>query len=228
MTNASTARMVAGVLDKVEARSSVATAAGLASMLFGATVVFAALQDTLNTIWKVPPREGAWVRGFVTKRLVSFAFVLLLGVMLFASVFSGAALTAVASRFPAELPAPQFLLQSTNFAVSMVLMTVMFAIIYKMLPDVLIRWSDVWVGAAVTSLLFTIGKTLIGLYLGYTGLGSAYGAAGSLVVFLLWVYYSAQIFLFGAEFTEVYAETHGVSITPKRKPQSVNENAEAS
>jgi membrane protein len=116
---------------------------------------------------------------------------------------------------PASLPAPAPLLQTVNFAATLAVMTVMFAVMYKILPDAVVRWSDVWVGAGFTAFLFTVGKTLIALYLAYTSIGSAYGAAGSLVVFLIWVYYSAQIFLVGAEFTEVYAEVHGVAITPK-------------
>jgi membrane protein len=215
-TNASTATMIAGLLDKLESSSSAATIAGLASMFFGATVAFGALQTALNTIWNIPPRNVGWVRDFVVKRLVSFAFVLLSGAMLLASVVSGAVLTAAARMFPSELPASQFLLQAITFVVSTALVTLMFGIIYKVLPDVWIRWSDVWLGAGVTALLFSLGKTLIGLYLGHTGTGSAYGAAGSLVLFLLWVYYSAQIFLFGAEFTEVCAEARGASIRPRR------------
>jgi membrane protein len=226
-TSSSAAAMVAGVVDKVEANSSLATAAGLLSMFFGATMAFNALQDSLNAVWRIPPRQVGWVRDYFTRRLLSFLFVLLLGVMLLASLLAGAVFAAMARLGPRLLPAPQFLLQAANFVVSLALLTVMFAVIYKVLPDVVIRWSDVWVGAAVTSLFFTVGKTLIGLYLGSTSLGSAYGAAGSLVVFLLWVYYSAQIFLFGAEFTEIYAETRGAAITPKKVAKALQEARQA-
>jgi membrane protein len=212
------AQMISDVLQRVEARSSMATVAGVVSMFFGATVMFAALQDSLNSIWKVPPRQGGFVRDFLAKRLVSFAVVLLLGLLLFASLMTGAVIAAAARMAPASLPASSLLLQLANLVLSVLLMTVMFGVIYKILPDAHIHWSDVWVGAAFTSVLFTLGKTLIGLYLGYSSLGSAYGAAGSLVVFLIWVYYSAQIFLVGGEFTHVYAETHGKSITPKTVP----------
>jgi membrane protein len=212
------AQMISDVLQRVEERSSMATVAGVVSMFFGATVMFAALQDSLNSIWKVPPRQGGFVRDFLAKRLVSFAVVLLLGLLLFASLMTGAVIAAAARMAPASLPASSLLLQLANLVLSVLLMTVMFGVIYKILPDAHIHWSDVWVGAAFTSVLFTLGKTLIGLYLGYSSLGSAYGAAGSLVVFLIWVYYSAQIFLVGGEFTHVYAETHGKSITPKTAP----------
>jgi membrane protein len=212
------ARVVADVLRRIEARSSLATVAGVVSMFFGATVAFAALQDSLNAIWNVPPRKVGLIRGYLTKRAFSFGVVLLVGALLFVTLMAGAIISWGARLAPASLPAPAPLLQTINFVVSMALMTVMFAVMYKILPDAIVRWSDVWVGASFTAFLFTVGKTLIAFYLAYTAytsIGSAYGAAGSLVVFLIWVYYSAQIFLVGAEFTEVYAEVHGIAITPK-------------
>lgn len=211
---AAAAGLIDDVLIRMEARSSLATVAGVASMLFGATIAFSAMQDSLNAIWKVP-RHGGVIRGFVVKRLLSFGVVMLVGLLLLASIAIGTFVAAAAKFMPESLPASGAALQWVNFLASMALMTLLFGIVYKTLPDAIIHWRDVWVGAAFTSFLFTTGKTLIGLYLGYTSLGSAYGAAGSLAVFLLWVYYSAQTFLVGAEFTQVYAEAHGKSIRPR-------------
>jgi membrane protein len=157
--------------------------------------------------------------GFLLRRLISFGVVLLLGVVLLASLVLSALIAAAGAWVPQSLPASESVLQAANFAVTFAAMTVMFALIFKLLPDAAIKWRDLWVGAAVTALLFTIGKTLIGLYLGRTTAASAYGAAGSLVVFLLWVYYSAQIFLFGAEFTETYANAHGGGIYSRGDPE---------
>lgn len=200
------AQYLGGVVDKVDNSSSLATALGLVSMFFGATLVFGALHDSLNLIWDVPPVEGRhWVRGFFIKRMLGFLVVLLVGALILVSLLAHAAITVAARFVPSFLPAPPFLLQFVNFLVSMGIILLLFAGIYRFLHDAMIPWHDVWVGAGVTAVLFAFGKMLIGIYLGSAGLTSAYGAAGSLVVLLLWVYYSAQIFLFGAEFTEVYA-----------------------
>jgi membrane protein len=217
MLGATVAEVVRNVLQQLESHSSAATIAGVASMFFGATVVFGALQDSLNRIWQVEASARGFIRDFFTKRLVSFAVVLLMGVILFASLVLAAVIAGLSAWVPESLPMPGFVLQAVNFAVSFGLMTVMFAAVYKILPDAWIRWRDVWMGAVVTSLLFTVGKTLIALYLGQTTTGSAYGAAGSLVVFLLWIYYSAQIFLLGAEFTEAWALVHGAPIISRAK-----------
>ena len=205
ITGVRVARVVDGVLSSIAAKSLIATTLGFASILFGATIAFSALQESLNRIWNVPPPDRGAIRDFLIKRLVSFAVVLLVGVLLLASLTFGTIVSGVARFVPQYLPVPQIVLQILDFAGSMVVMTALFAVIYRILPDARIHWRDVLTGAAVTALLFTIGKTAISLYLGYAGLGSVYGAAGSLLVFLVWVYYSAQIFLFGAEFTEVYA-----------------------
>ncbi len=202
------AQYVGGVVDKVDTSSSLATVIGLVSMFFGATLVFGALHDSLNLIWEVPPVEGRhWIRGFFVKRLVGFLVVLLMGVLILATLLVHAAITVAARFVPDFLPAPSFVLQIVTFLIAMVTILLLFAGIYRFLHDATMNWHDVWVGAAVTSVLFAIGKMLIGIYLASAGLSSAYGAAGSLVVLLLWVYYSAQIFLFGAEFTEVYARS---------------------
>jgi membrane protein len=208
------ARFISGVIDSGSNSSSFATIAGVVSLFFGATVAFGALQDALNLVWEVPATGRGSVRQFFFKRLVSFVAVMLAGLLLLVSLLIGALLSAAGKFIPHALPATEFLLQAANFAVSLALVTVLFAMLYRILPDTWVAWTDVWTGAAVTALLFSIGKLLIGLYLGHTSPSSAFGAAGSVVVFLLWVYYSAQIFLFGAEFTEVYAVARRTAAIP--------------
>lgn len=205
MAGEQTAGVVQQVVSKIEADKSIATILGLMSLFLGAGVAFGALQDNLNTIWHAPPRNRGMVLSFLTQRLVSFAIVVLLGVVLLLSVLLGTVIGTVGKFMPQFLPAPEAVLQTIHFVLSLGLMTTVLAAIYKILPDVPIAWGDVWVGAAVTAALSELGKTGIELYLGHSSTSSAYGTAGSLVVFLLWVYYSAQIFLFGAEFTHVYA-----------------------
>jgi membrane protein len=196
---------IGGVLESNGTGSSFATIAGVVTLLYGATVAFGALQDALNLVWEVPPRAHGYIKQFFLKRLVSFVAVTIVGVLLLVSLLAGTIISAAGKFMPQTLPATVFLLQVANFAVTLVLVMVLFALLYRILPDFPVAWREVWTGAAITALLFSIGKTLIGLYLAHTSPSSAFGAAGSVVVFLLWVYYSAQIFLFGAEFTEVYA-----------------------
>ena len=198
------ARIVRGMVDSGNS-SSFATIAGVVSLFFGATVAFGALQDALNLVWEVPPHGRGYVRQFFFKRLVSFVAVMVAGTLLVVSLLIDTLISAAVKFVPQVLPATEFLLQAANFAISLVLVTVLFAMLYRILPDTWVAWQDVWTGAGVTALLFSIGKLLIGLYLAHTTTSSAFGTAGSVVLFLLWVYYSAQIFLFGAEFTEVYA-----------------------
>jgi membrane protein len=150
---------------------------------------------------------------------LSFGLVLGTGFLLLVSLALSAALAVVGTFMGHLLPIPAFLLESVNFLLSFAVITLLFAMIFKVLPETEIAWGDVWVGAAVTALLFTIGKMLIGLYLGKSSVASAYGAAGSLVVVLVWVYYSAQILLLGAEFTRVYANKHGSRVEPSSGPQ---------
>ncbi len=187
----------------------VAGAVGLGILLISASGVFTELQDALNTIWEVPERPWSGIVAFVKERLLPFGMILGIGFLIFVSLLLSAAVEAVTHYIGSRLPIPPIVLHVVNFAVSFAVVTLLFAMIYDVLPDVRIPWSDVWTGAASTSLLFTIGKTLIGIYLGSASVGSAYGAAGSLVVFLVWVYYSAQIFYFGAEFTRAYSNGKG-------------------
>ena len=191
-----------------------ATVISLTTLLFGATAVFAELQNALNTVWNVRLKPGLGWKAVIRTRLLSFAMVLGIGFLLLLSVIASATLSALSSFLQESLTIPAFFLHSVNFAVSFGLITVLFAMTYKFLPDVQIQWSDVGVGAAMTSLLFTTGKSLIGAYVGHSSLGSVYGAAGTFVIILLWVYYSAQVFLLGAEFTQVYARKYGSRIEP--------------
>ncbi len=205
------AKAIQGILENVRkpATGVIATALAIITLLFGATGVFAQLQESLNTIWGVENKAGLGILQVLRNRFLSFMTVLGSGFLLLASLVLSAGLAAIGHKLEYLLPGPEPLIQVINFLVSFGVITVLFAMIYKMLPDVSIQWSDVWIGAGMTSLLFTIGKFLIGLYLGKSDVGVVYGAAGSLIVILLWVYYAAQIFLLGAEFTAVYANSHG-------------------
>jgi membrane protein len=178
---------------------------GILILLFGASSVFGELQSALNKIWEVEPAARNSVLGLIRSRLFSFAMVLSIGFLSLVSLIASAALTTFGTYFGSLLPAPTWILHLGNALVSFVVITTLIAVILKYVPDAPIRWSDVWVGAAVTAALFTLGKAAIGLYLGTAAVGSAYGAAGSLVVVIVWVYYSAMIFYFGAEFTRAHA-----------------------
>ena len=190
--------------------------AGLITLLVGATGLFGELHDALNTIWEVPPKEGRGLLGLIKDRFLSFTMILGIGFLLLVSLTVSAALAAFGQFLNSILPSLTAVGHVLNFVVSFGVVTLLFAMIYKYLPDVEIAWNDVWTGAAATALLFTVGKFLIGFYLGNSGVASAYGAASSLAVLLVWVYYSAQIFLFGAEFTHVYAGKKGSHVVDER------------
>lgn len=195
-----------------------ATLIGGVTLLFGALGVFGELQNSLNTIWEVKPKpaKNLWdgIRRFVIKRLLSFTMVLGIGFLLLASLVVSAALSALGQYIGNRWPFGDFLLQVLNFLISFLVITLLFGMIFKFLPEIKIAWKDVWLGAAVTSALFTLGKFVIGLYLGRSRVGSTFGAAGSLAILLIWIYYSAQILFFGAEFTQVYANKYGSRIVP--------------
>jgi len=193
-------------------KSLLATAIGVGTLLFSASGFFSQLQQALNTIWKVP-RERTGMFDVVKKRLLSFGLIAGICLLLLFSLVVSAGIEAFTAAFNGYLP--DVVLPVTNFAVSFVVTTLLFAMTFRILPDVDIRWSDVWMGAAITALLFAFGKYLIGLYLGRSAFTSTYGAAGSLIALLTWVYYSAQIFFLGAEFTRVYAEATGESLEVK-------------
>lgn len=196
------------------------------ALLFGASSVFVQLQTSLNQIWDVEPRPGQGIWGTIRNRLISFGFVLVSGfVLLFSLVvtigtsFAGEFLTAMRGGY-------EVLMQILNSVISAGVLTVLFAMIYRFLPEARIAWRDVWVGALITAILFAIGKFLVGFYLGRSGVGSVFGAAGSLIVFLVWVFYSAQIIFFGAEFTKVHAmRNRGVSKSSRRRMTEVPSRA---
>jgi membrane protein len=206
--------------------SGLAAVIGVVTLLIGATTVFGELQSDLDRIWDSPKPEHAGFWGIVKGRLLTFGVVLGVGFLLLVSLVLSAGLSALGKLWGNLVPGWEILLQTINFVVGFGVITGLFAMIYKLLPRCEIGWRDVWIGAAVTSLLFAVGKLLIGLYLGRSSAASSFGAAGSLVIVLLWVYYSAQIFLLGAEFTRTYSYRFGSrkaqakSATKERTPQA--------
>lgn len=189
-----------------------ATLIGAGVLFFAATAVFAQLQDSLNIIWKVKaPSSG--ILGAIKTRFLSFAMIVCIGFLLLISLIISAVLSAFGEYVGGRLP--EIMMQLVHLVVSFAVTTLLFALIYKVLPDINLRWKNVWVGAVMTALLFSIGKLLIGLYIGHSAFGSTYGAAGSLMVVLMWIYYSALILFFGAEVTQVYTQYRGQQVTPK-------------
>jgi membrane protein len=186
----------------------VATVVGIVTLVVAASGVFGEMQSALNAFWKVEPK-GTTVSRLIRARAVSLGLVAALGFLLLVSLVINAGLAALGTYIDAYLPFAVFILQGLTFLISFVLISVLFAAIYKVLPDKRLEWRDVLVGAVATALLFTLGKFLIGLYIGTSAIASSYGAAGALILVLLWVYYSAQIFLLGAEFTKAYASHRG-------------------
>jgi membrane protein len=187
----------------------IATVVGLATLFLGASGVFIELEDALNKFWGAEPQQGSGLWGFVRTRLLSFAMVLGIGFLMLVSLLLSAALAALGKFIGGLIPAFEITAHIINAVLSLGIVTVLFALIFKVLPNVRLHWRDVWTGAFTTSVLFTVGKFLIGFYLGRASTASPYGAAGSVIVILLWVYYSALILYFGAEFTKVYARQHG-------------------
>jgi len=223
------AHAIQGLIQQASRPSSgiLAVLIGIVTLLIGAGGVVGQLQNSLNTIWGVEPKPGRGLLGLVRDRFVSFGMVLGIGFLLLVSLVVSAGLAAVIQVIGGVLPGGAVVWHGVELLVSFGLITVLFALIYKVLPDVRLAWRDVWIGAAMTSLLFTLGKFLLGLYLGRKGVTSAYGAAGSLVLVLLWVYYSALIVFFGAEFTQVYANAYGAGVRPDAQAVAVMEKAQA-
>jgi membrane protein len=204
-----------------------ATVLGLATLLFGASGAFGQLQDALNTIWEVKPKPGQGIKGIVRLRALSFSMVLVIAFMLLVSLVLSAALAALGKFLGDALPIPAAVMQTANTILGFGIISLLFALIFKVLPDIRIAWRDVWIGAMFTALLFSIGRLLIGLYLGRSSVTSSYGAAGSLVVILLWVYYSSQILLFGAEFTKSYSVRMGSRYRPSSHAEPMTGEARA-
>jgi membrane protein len=210
-----TAQAIQAVLRDAHRPSSglIATVLSLATLIVGASSVVVELHSALNLIWGIPdPDAGSWFANILTlikERFYSALIAMAAGCLLLISLVASVAVTTIGNYFHPILPTSTFVLHAATFAASFVVVTLMFGAIYKLLPDVSLRWSDVLIGASVTSMLFTIGKQLLAIYLGRVGFESTYGAAWTVVLFLVWVYYSAQLFFLGAEFTKVYTRNYG-------------------
>jgi membrane protein len=211
--------MIENASKQQTSESVFAMVSGVALLLFGAGGVVGQLQSSLNMIWGVEPKAGRGVVGFLRDRFVSYAMVLGMGFLLLVSLVVSAALTAFDHFLESWMPGAGLLLQIIHFTVSLAVIAFLFAAIFKFLPDAQVAWKDVAIGALMTAILFNIGKYLIGLYIGQSSAASVYGAAGSLVTLLLWVYYSGLIFFFGAELTQVYAARFGSGVTPAENAQ---------
>lgn len=207
--------------------SIIASGVGLITLLFGAMGVFGQLQDALNTIWEVQPKPGRPFLETLKDRLTPFMMIVGVSFLLLTSLVASAAISALGNWMNSVLPLPSFILQAINLVLGFALITVMFALIFKVLPDVQIQWRDVWVGAALTAFLFLVGQLELAWYVGKTAASSTYGAAGSLVAVLLWVYWTSQILFFGAEFTQVYATKFGSRILPAPNAVPLTEEARA-
>jgi membrane protein len=205
-----------------------AVSVGIVTLIMGATAVFGELQSALNRIWDVEakPDRGV-IMSLIVDRLRSFSIAVCVGFLLLVSLVISAVISGLQNYMNNWLPGVPWVWQTANAVASFFVVAALFAMIYKFLPDVVISWRDVWVGAAVTALLFSAGKYLIGIYLGRTATASAFGAAGSLVVLLFWVYYSALISFLGAEFTQVYARRYGPGIRPKQHAVRVGRKSDS-
>jgi membrane protein len=201
----------------------IGTVVGGIVLLLGASGVFGELQESLNTIWEVAPRPNRGILGIVKDRFFSFTMVLGVAFLLLVSLLVSAGLAALGTWFSAQFAGVEWIWQVVNFAVSLGIITLLFALVFKVVPDVKIALKDVWMGAAVTAALFSLGKFLIGYYVGKAGVASPFGAAGSLMVIVIWVYYSAHILFIGAEFTQVHARASGARIEPDRDAVELTE-----
>lgn len=205
----------------------VATVVGVVTLAFGASGLFSQLQDAMDTIWEVAPDPDLGLLDKIKTRLFSFTMVAVILFLLLISLVVSAGLSALNEALTGLMPETGVLLLIVNFLISLVVIILLFALVYKYIPSVKIAWRDVWIGAIITGILFTIGKEAISLYIGQSSTASSYGAAGSLVILLLWVYYAAQIFFLGAEFTQVYANQHGSRLVPEEGAVPITEEARA-
>lgn len=205
-------------------RGWAATATGITLLVLGATTVFGQLQDSLNAIWDVraKPSRSGWIVMLFT-RLISFAMVLTVGLLLLISLILTTALSALVKMADGRFSIPPQIVQGADLIIALAVITVLFAMVFKIMPDVKLHWHEVWLGAFVTAILFSIGRVLIALYLSHSTVASVYGAAGSLVALLVWVYYSCAILFFGAEFIRAYCDDKGVDVPPKETAVRVRE-----
>ena len=223
--NSSAANAVADILSNAKQTSHggniILTIIGFVTILAGATGLFAALQDSLNTIWGVEPKPDAGIFVMIKARLLSFVMVLGIGFLLIVSLAASVAVKAAADQLGMLLGGAEWIAPVLNVVIFFVLITGFFALMFKILPDAEIQWRDVWVGAGLTSVLFSVGKAILSWYLSRPGTASAYGSAGALVVLLLWINYASQILFFGAEFTKVFANRFGSHIEPEAHAQAI-------
>ncbi|HEX6278313.1 MAG TPA: YihY/virulence factor BrkB family protein [Polyangiaceae bacterium] len=229
VVGSSGADAVRAIVDSAKTPSAgiVSSVLGMIVLLFGASGVFGELQGALNTIWEVAPKPGRGIWGTVRDRLFSFAMVMGVAFLLLVSLVLSTALAAVGRFLESSLPGGEAVWQVLNFLLSFAVVSALFAVTFKVVPDVEMKWRDVWIGALVTAFLFSVGKFLIGLYLGKSSVASSYGAAGSLVLLVIWVYYSSLILFAGAEFTQVYARHYGSKIKPSENAVPLTEQARA-
>ena len=204
-----------------------ATIIGIVTLLLGASGVFGQLKDALNTIWEVKPKPGQGILATIKDRFLSFTMVLGTGFLLLVSLVVSASVSALGAFLNKALPGGEIFGQILNYALMLGVITLVFALLFKYLPDVKIAWKDVWLGAFITALLFTLGQFALGLYIRLGNVGSSFGATGSLVVVLVWIYYSAQIMLLGAEFTQVYTNRYGSMVKPAENAEFITEEARA-
>lgn len=205
--------------DEIDRKSAIATGVGMVVMLIGATGLFAQLQGTMNDVWEVTPDPvQSGLKNFLMKRLVSLGMLLTVAFLLMVSITASTIIHAFDGQIDRWLPGQygSAMVKAADYGISMLVITCLFAAMFKVLPDAKISWSNVWVGAAATSVLFVAGKFAVGLYVGSQNMANTYGAAGSLVMILVWVYYSAMIFLLGAEFTQAWARSRGHGIEPAK------------
>jgi membrane protein len=225
MVGQQSAEAVQGMIQNASSQPNagmISAAIGFIALILGAGGVVGQLQTALNTIWGVEPKPGQGIWGFLRQRFVSYAMLLGIGFLLLVSLVVSAVAASFTQFLGSHFGGAEVLAHGLDLLISFLLITVLFAMIYKYLPDVRIEWRDVWIGAALTSVLFTIGKVLIGLYLGRSGVSSTFGAAGSLITVLLWVYYSGLIFFLGAEFTQVYASQYGSGVAPAANAEPID------
>jgi len=216
MMGAEGAEMIGTMLDNTAAdgTGTFATIIGIITLLFGATLVFSQLQTSLNVIWDVEPKPDQGIKAVIRQRVLSLGMILVVGFLLLVSLVLSTVISAIGDAVLQQLPGSRLAVQFLDIGLNLLVITLLFAMIFRILPDVQIRWSDVWVGAIITSILFLVGRFAISAYMAQATPASAFGAAGSLVVLLLWIYYSSMILFIGAEITQVWASRKGQGIEP--------------